>query len=257
MAGHQEERLADEELHREVGAGRRFDLHRPRLVDRLPERLRRRHRILQPFRLGGYGAGDHPLVGIDDGCFDHRAAFDQPLEQLVGRRGVANPVDAQALQGAGNGGDVAQDFVLARAPHRLADRARRLVGGLRGLHHEVGQVDHQQRKNDRHDQGGRNGEDAAHQHQAHVQARARRAAPAVEPELREPHREQRDQRDGDHEIGHQQAGEPAPGVEGERREAGQPSVGGGAGQDGEHGQRDGRSATAKPAADRAHRIAQA
>ena len=58
-------------------------------------------------------------------------------------------------------------------------------------------------------------------------------------------------------VGHQQPGDPATGVEGVRREAGQPGVGRRAGEDGEHGQRDGRGATAEPAADRAHRIAQA
>jgi hypothetical protein len=127
VAGHQEERLADEELHHEVRAGRRFDLDRPRLVDRLPERLRGWNRILDSLRVGRNRAGDHALVGVDDGYFDHRAALDQPIDQLGRRLGVANPIDAQALQGTGNRGDVAQDFLLARAPHRLADRARRLV----------------------------------------------------------------------------------------------------------------------------------
>ena len=42
-----------------------------------------------------------------------------------------------------------------------------------------------------------------------------------------------------------------------RREAGQPGVGRGTGQDGEQGQRHGSGAAAEPAADRAHRIAQA
>ena len=64
-------------------------------------------------------------------------------QQLVGRLAVANAVDAQGLQGAGNGADVAQDFLLARTPHRLADRPRRLVRGLRRLHHEIRQVDDQ------------------------------------------------------------------------------------------------------------------
>ena len=128
---------------------------------------------------------------------------------------------------------------------------------LRGLHDEVRQVDDQKRQDDRHDQGRRDGEHAEHQHQAHVQARAGGAAPAIQPELRQPHREKRHQRHGDHEIGHQEAGDPAAGVEGERREARQPGIGGRAGEHGEHGQRHGRGAAAQPAADRAHRIAQA
>ena len=39
------------------------------------------------------------------------------------------------------------------------------------------------------------------------------AAPAVEPQLRQPHGHQRDQRHGDDEVGDQQPGDPAAGIE--------------------------------------------
>ena len=235
MAGDQEQRFAEEELHDEVGAVGRLDLDRAGLADGPPQRLSRRHGVLQAFGIGRHRALQHAVVGIDDDRLDDRPAVDQPLEQAGRRLLVAHGVDADRLQGGGNGADIAQDLFFARAPHRLADRPRRLVRGLGRLHHEVRQVDDHQRQDDGHDQGRRDSEHAAHQDQAHVKARAGGTAPAIQPELREPHRQQGDQRHGDHQIGHQQSGDPATRVEGDRREAGQPGIGGGAGKDREHG----------------------
>ena len=180
MAGRQEQGLADEELHHEVGTGRRFELHRPRLVDRLPKELRGRHRVGHALGVGRLGLGDHPLVGIENRRLDDGTPLDQSLQQRLGRGRIAQCVHALRLQGTGDALDVVQDLLLARASHRLADGTGGLVGGLGGFHDEIGEADHQHRQDDGDDHRRRD-EDAAHQHQPHVQARARRATPPVEP----------------------------------------------------------------------------
>ena len=257
VAGRQEERLADEELHDEVCAGGRFDLYRPRLVDGLPEKVRGRHGIAHARRVRCLGLGDHALVGIEHGRLDDRASLDQALQHHLRRRRVAHGVDAFVLQRRGNGPNVVQDLLLAGAPHRLADGPRRLVGGLRWLHDEVGEADDQHRQDDGDDDRRRDGEDAADQHQPHVEARARGAAPAIEPELGQADGHHGHQRNRDDEVGHQQARHPAPRAERLRYEAGKPRVGRAAGGHGENGQRDGGNAATEAAKHRAQFVAQA
>ena len=122
MAGDEEQRLADEELHDEVGALRRFELDGAALVDRLPKELGRGHDIGEGLRTLRLCPGKQSLVAIDDGGLDDRAAFDQMLEQHACLVDLAQALDAHA------------------PPHRLADRPRRLIGGLRRPDDEVGEI---------------------------------------------------------------------------------------------------------------------
>lgn len=123
MAGREEQRLADEELHHEVGAGRRFDLDRPRLVHRLPEELGRRHGIGHARRVGCLGLCDHALVGVEHRGLDDRPSLDQALKHRLGRGRIAHRVDALGLQRCGNGLDVVQDL-LPRARRTGSPMAR-------------------------------------------------------------------------------------------------------------------------------------
>ena len=248
MAGHQEVRLADEELHDEVGAARRFELDRRRpWLTVCQSELLAGHRIWpaarrRARRRGRSGPCRHATtIGLD-----HRPAVDQPLERLG--RAPPRPCRRRCPDPCNGSGDRAR----CRAGSR-SSRARRTGSPIaRAASNEVWagfttksvKLMNSSAMMIATIRVGSDGEHAAQQHQPHVQARARRAAPAIEPDLGHPPAKQRHQRHGDHEVGDQQAGHPAARAEVGRHQAGQPGIGRGARHDGEHGQRRGGDAAA-------------
>ena len=165
---------------------RRFELDRRAVVDRLPERLLPGTGLASGSSLGRDGAGDQALVGVDDVGLDHRpaarSAAQQSRRRLPRPRATSMPM---LLQRSRDRRDVAQDLGL---------RARAGTGSpiARAASYEVcaGFTTKSVKLTTSSDRMiatirvGSDGEHAAQQHQPHVQARARRAAPAIEPELR-------------------------------------------------------------------------